>query len=105
MGIAGLFPGSETLSEFWDNIRAGIDSTTEVPEGRWLIEPDQAFDPRVGLPDHVYSKRGGFVPRRHFDPGDLVIAGIPAANLDPVFQLALHVARAAWRDARTERRR
>ena len=70
---------------------------------RWLIDPDQAFDPRIGLTDHVYSTRGGFVPRDRFDPGDLMIDGIPAAGLDPVFQLALHVGQAAWRDAKTDR--
>ncbi len=103
VGVAGLFPGSETLAEFWDNISRGVDSTTEVPEGRWLIDPADAFDPRVGLADHVYSTRGGFVSRERFDPGGLEIDGIRASDLDPVFQLALHVARAAWRDARTDR--
>ena len=102
VGIAGLFPGSETLAEFWDNICRGVDSTTEVPEGRWLLDPAEAFDPRIGLPDHVYSTRGGFVPRERFDPAGLEIEGIPAAELDPVFQLALKVAQAAWRDARTD---
>ena len=102
VGIAGLFPGSATLEEFWDNIRAGVDSTSEVPEGRWLLDAARAFDPRIGVPDHVYSTRGGYIPRELFDPGDLTIDGIRAAELDPVFQLALHVGRAAWRDARTE---
>ena len=99
VGIAGLFPGSETLEEFWDNICRGVDSTSEVPDGRWLIDPAEAFDSRIGQADHVYSTRGGFVPRERFDPGSLEVAGIPVAELDPVFQLALHVARAAWRDA------
>jgi acyl transferase domain-containing protein/3-hydroxymyristoyl/3-hydroxydecanoyl-(acyl carrier protein) dehydratase len=103
VGIAGLFPGSETLGEFWDNICAGVDSTSDVRGGRWLIDPDRAFDPRIGLPDHVYSRRGGYVPTDRFDPGDLKIEGIPAAGLDPVFQLALHVGQAAWRDAKTDR--
>ena len=104
VGIAGLFPGSEALAEFWHNIRAGVDSTSEVPQGRWLIDPDRAFDPRIGLADHVYSTRGGFVSRERFDPGDLKIEGIPAAELDPVFQLALHVGQAACQgDAKTDR--
>ena len=103
VGIAGLFPGSETLAEFWDNICAGVDSTSEVPSGRWLIDPERAFDPLIGNADHVYLTRGGFVPRDRFDPGELTIDGIPAARLDPVFQLALHVGRAAWRNAKTDR--
>ena len=103
VGIAGLFPGSATLEQFWNNIKAGVDSTSEVPVGRWLLDRAAAFDPRIGHADHVYSSRGGFVPRELFDPGDLELGGVKAAALDPVFQLALHVGRAAWRDARTDR--
>jgi acyl transferase domain-containing protein/3-hydroxymyristoyl/3-hydroxydecanoyl-(acyl carrier protein) dehydratase len=103
VGIAGLFPGSDTLEGFWNNICQGVDSTTEVPPGRWLIEPAEAFNSRIGRADCVYSTRGGFVPSERFDPGDLAIEGISVSTLDPVFQLALHVARAAWGDARTER--
>ena len=103
VGIAGLFPGGATLEEFWDNIRRGVDSTSEVPDGRWLIEPAEAYDSRIAQADCVYSTRGGFVPPARFDPGDLRIDGIAVSTLDPVFQLALHVARAAWADAKTER--
>jgi acyl transferase domain-containing protein/3-hydroxymyristoyl/3-hydroxydecanoyl-(acyl carrier protein) dehydratase len=103
VGIAGLFPGSDTLEGFWDNICRGVDSTSDVPVGRWLIDPAEALDSRIGRADCVYSTRGGFVPSERFDPGDQKIEGIPVSALDPVFQLTLHVARAAWRDARTER--
>ncbi len=103
VGFAGLFPGSATLEEFWDNIRNGVDSTSEVPAGRWQIDPAEAFDSRIAQADRVYSTRGGFVPSERFDPGDLKIDGIAVSTLDPVFQLALHVARAAWADAVTDR--
>ena len=103
VGIAGLFPGGATLEEFWDNIRQGVDSTSEVPGGRWLIDPAEAFDPRIARADCVYSTRGGFVPSERFHPGDLEIDGIAVSTLDPVFQLSLHVRGAAWADARTER--
>ena len=36
-------------------------------------------------------------------PAASTIDGISVSRLDPVFQLALHVARAAWSDARTDR--
>ena len=72
MGIAGLFPGSETLAEFWDNICRGVDSTSEVPDGPLADRSrPRRSTPRIGLADHVYSTRGGFVPRERFDPGDL----------------------------------
>ena len=67
VGIAGLFPGSETLAEFWDNIRAGR-RFDERSACRPLADRSrsEAFDPRIGLADHVYSTRGGFVPTRTF---------------------------------------
>ena len=61
VGIAGLFPGSETLEEFWDNICRWRRFDERGAAGRWLIDPAEAFDPRVGQADHVYSTRGGFV--------------------------------------------
>jgi acyl transferase domain-containing protein/3-hydroxymyristoyl/3-hydroxydecanoyl-(acyl carrier protein) dehydratase len=104
VGIGGLFSGAETLDQFWANVRDGIDSTSDVPPDRWLISPERAFDSRIAMEDRVYSIRGGFV-----------VAPTPLATqcqdiepslmerLDPVFHLALHVAREAWDDAQTER--
>ena len=98
----GPFSGAENLDQFWANVRGGIDATGDVPPGRWLIDPERAFDPRVAVADHVYSLRGGFIAaasrrreRTRHRPGSL-------ERLDPVFHLALHVARQAWDDARTE---
>lgn len=39
IGMAGRFPGSNTLEDFWDNLAAGADCITEVPASRW--NPDQ----------------------------------------------------------------
>jgi acyl transferase domain-containing protein/3-hydroxymyristoyl/3-hydroxydecanoyl-(acyl carrier protein) dehydratase len=102
VGIGGLFPGSESLEQFWSNIRCSVDSTTDIPAGRWLIGPDEAFDPRIALEDHVYLKRGGFVNRPHLDPEGFDLDGSILERLDPLFRLSLYVAREAWRDARTD---
>ncbi|MGE3819739.1 MAG: beta-ketoacyl synthase N-terminal-like domain-containing protein, partial [Isosphaeraceae bacterium] len=47
--------------------------------------------------------RGGFISGFHFDTEGLDLDPSLADRLDPMFQLALHVGRAARRDARTER--
>ena len=103
VGIGGLFPGAETLDQFWANVRDGVDSTSDVPPGRWLVAPERAFDPRVAVPDRVYSLRGGFVARPKLDPQGLDLDRSLLERLDPLFHLALHVARQAWSDARTDR--
>ncbi len=108
VGIGGLFPGADTLEQFWANVRDCVDATSDVPPARWLIDPAQAFNPRIALLDHVYSRRGGFVNRPRLDPAGLDLDGLLLERLDPLFHLALFAAREAWKDARTtdvERRR
>lgn len=35
VGMAVYFPGANSLESYWHNIVNGVDSITEVPEGRW----------------------------------------------------------------------
>jgi acyl transferase domain-containing protein len=104
VGIGGLFPGSETLEGFWANVLESVDATSDVPAGRWLIDPAQAFDPRIALADHVHSIRGGFVttPTVVLDGLDLDLDRSLLDRLVPLFHLALHVARQALCDAQTD---
>jgi acyl transferase domain-containing protein/3-hydroxymyristoyl/3-hydroxydecanoyl-(acyl carrier protein) dehydratase len=102
VGIGGLFPGAETLEQFWANVREGIDSTSDVPPGRWLVEPERAFDPRVAEADRVYSIRGGFIERPVLDRQRLDLDPALLDRLDPVFHLAIQVAQQAWSDAQTD---
>ena len=88
VGIGGIFPGAPDLERFWANIAGAIDATREVPPGRWAIDPKEAFDPRVGQPDRVYSTRGGFVEDFRLDPEGLDLEPGLLDRLDPMFQLA-----------------
>jgi acyl transferase domain-containing protein/3-hydroxymyristoyl/3-hydroxydecanoyl-(acyl carrier protein) dehydratase len=103
VGFGGLFPGAKTLDGFWSNIAGAVDSTTEVPPGRWLIDPATASDPRVALVDHVHSIRGGFVETPAVDTSELAIDAALLDRLDPVFRLAIHAASEAWRNALTRK--
>ena len=33
----------------------------DVPPGRWMLDPDEVFDPAIAAPDRVYSRRGCFL--------------------------------------------
>lgn len=101
VGIGGVFPGAPDPDRFWANVAAGVDSTTGVPPGRWALDPADAFDPRVATPDRVYATRGGFVDPFRLDPEGLDLDPDQLDRLDPVFHLALHAGRQAWRDAVT----
>ncbi|WP_422924393.1 beta-ketoacyl synthase N-terminal-like domain-containing protein [Singulisphaera sp. PoT] len=100
IGIGGIFPGAPDLERFWSNVAGGVDSTREVPAGRWLLDADDAYDPRVGLADHVYSTRGGFIEDFAFDADGLDIDPDFLDRLDPSVLLGLHAGHQAWRDAK-----
>src|SRR6185437_15363389 len=102
VGIGGIFPGSADPDRFWANIAAGVDATRDVPEGRWAIAASEALDPRFGQPDQVYSTRGGFIEDFRLDPEGLDLDPGLIERLDPMFQIAMHAGRQAWRDASTE---
>ena len=102
VGIGGIFPQAPTLEQFWANIQAGIDTAREVPPGRWILANADAFDPRPGTPDRVYSLRGCFVEGFQLDPEGLQLDPSLLEQLDPMYHLALHAGRQAWRDARTD---
>jgi acyl transferase domain-containing protein/3-hydroxymyristoyl/3-hydroxydecanoyl-(acyl carrier protein) dehydratase len=103
VGIGGIFPGAPDLEQFWANITAAHDATRDVPPGRWPIATEDVLDPRVGQADKVYSMRGGFIEDFRLDPEGLDLDRGLLDRLDPMFRLALHAGRQAWRDAVTER--
>jgi acyl transferase domain-containing protein/3-hydroxymyristoyl/3-hydroxydecanoyl-(acyl carrier protein) dehydratase len=102
VGAGGAFPSAgpgpaATPAVLWDYVLAGVDAARDVPPGRWLLDPDEAFAPGVGLPDRVYSRRGCFVDPFPFDPAGLDIPAALAAQLDPLFHLTLEAGRQAFR--------
>ncbi len=101
VSAAGLFPGSHTLDEFWDNIVAGRNCSSEVPTGRWLMPASEEFDPEVGKYDHVYSTRGYFLPGVPLDTNGLAVDSELLQHLDVSVHLAIHIARQAWDTAIT----
>src|SRR5262245_29684688 len=103
VGIGGLFAASESPEQLWANVLAGTDATGEVPDSRWPVEPHSIHDPRIALPDHIITTRGGFVDAPRFDPAGMGLESAVLERLDPAFHLALAAASQAWRDARTER--
>ena len=68
VGCGGIFPGAPELESFWRNIEVGRDAARDVPPGRWLLDPDDAYDAEIGKKDHVYSKRACFVEDFKLDP-------------------------------------
>ena len=100
VGVGGIFPGAPDLNTFWNNIARGIDAGRHVPPDRWYLRPELAVDPEGPKPDRVYSDWGCFIEGFQFDPAGLNFDPRILDQLDPLFHLGLHAARAAFHDAR-----
>ncbi len=97
IGMAGMFAKSSDLKEYWRLLSRAEDGITEVPPTHWSTEDFFNDDPNK--PDHVYCKRGGFLPGISFDPTEF---GIPPSSLeatDTSQLLGLVAARRALHDA------
>ncbi|WP_300465320.1 type I polyketide synthase [Desulfobacula sp.] len=98
IGMGCIFPKSRNLKEYWHLLFNGIDAIEEIPDQtHWKI--NDYFDPDPSTPDHIYCKRGGFLPTVTFDP---LSYGIPPNNLeatDTSQLLGLEVAKMALEDA------
>ena len=77
VGMAGMFAKSADLKEYWRLLSRAEDGITEVPATHWSAEDFFNEDPKT--PDHVYCKRGGFLPGISFDPAEF---GIPPSSLE-----------------------
>ncbi|MFJ9710065.1 beta-ketoacyl synthase N-terminal-like domain-containing protein [Streptomyces sp. NPDC101234] len=106
VGMAVLLPGAAGLDAYWRNLRDGVDSIGEVPDGRWdadYYRPGSATGPAV--PDQVYCRRGGFVDG--LAEVEVTRYGIMPNSVDgtePDQLIALDVAAAAIADAGGEDR-
>jgi len=104
VGIGGIFPDAPELTKFWENISLARSAAREVPDGRWQISADTAFDAEAGKPDHVYSRRGCFIDAIPplSELSGLAIDPETASGLDPLFHLLLHAGKRAFDSAVTK---
>ena len=77
IGMGCLFPKSLDLKDYWQLLYHGKDAIIDIPESHW--SPSEYFDDDPRSPDHVYCKRGGFLPPISFDPSEF---GIPPSALE-----------------------
>ena len=59
VGVGAIMPDAIDLNAFWNNIKNGRYSISDVPKGRW--DPDLYYDPDPKAPDKTYSRIGGWV--------------------------------------------
>ncbi|MEW6730187.1 MAG: SDR family NAD(P)-dependent oxidoreductase [Acidobacteriota bacterium] len=98
VGMSCRFPGAESVEQFWQLLRNGIDAIQEVPSWRWDI--DTFYDPDPLAPGKMNTRWGGFVERLdQFDPYFFGISPREAAHMDPQQRLMLKIAWEALENA------
>ena len=66
VGVGAVLPDAPDATTYWENLKAGKYSITEVPADRW--DPSLYFDPDPKAPDKTYSTIGGWVREANFSP-------------------------------------
>ncbi|OIB02943.1 mixed polyketide synthase/non-ribosomal peptide synthetase [Paenibacillus sp. LC231] len=101
IGISGRYPSARNLNEYWENLKAGRDCITEIPDDRWPME--DFFDPdpqEAAAKGKSYSKWGGFLEGfADFDPLFFNISPREAMMMDPQERLFIESCWEALEDA------
>ncbi|WP_343997005.1 SDR family NAD(P)-dependent oxidoreductase, partial [Ideonella azotifigens] len=98
IGMACRFPGAENYAQFWENLRQGLSSVSEIPAGRW--DRDAFYSADAQEKNKSISKWGGFIEGvESFDADFFGVSTREAAVMDPQQRLMLEQAWTCIEDA------
>ncbi len=99
VGLGAIKPGAPDAATFWNNLKSGTYSITDVPPERW--DPALYFDEDHSVPDKTYSKIGGWVREYPWDPirWKLPVPPKVADQMDDGQRWAISAARSALIEA------
>jgi len=98
VGVGAILPDAPDATTFWENVKAGRYSISDVPADRW--DPECYYDADPNAPDKTYSKIGGWVREYTWDPmkWKLPIPPRVASGMDLAQQWAVACTREALED-------
>ncbi len=91
VGYAARFPGAADVDKFWDVLREGRDTVSEIPSDRWDVE--EFYDPDPDARGKMVTRRAGFVEDiSGFDAPFFGVSTREAVFMDPQHRLLLETA-------------
>lgn len=97
IGINGIFPGANNITEFWNNLKQGICSISDIPKDRWDMEEYFSAEPSL---EKTYGRLGGFIDNPYkFDNQFFGISPREAETMDPQQRLFLQTVWGLLEDA------
>ncbi len=94
VGMAGIFPGSNDINQFWQNIISKYNAVGPIPEERWIIPPNKVLQ-KAPAPDKAFSLNAGLIRDFKFDASGYHSDGKLLRSLDPMHQIVLHTGKTA----------
>ncbi len=101
VSMGGALPTGLDLDSLWRGVVNAVDAAKEPPDGRWVLDPDLAYDEERGRTDRVYSRRACFVDEPTLDLDGVALERELVERLDPSVRLALAAGLQAWRGGQT----
>ncbi|MFC1668617.1 SDR family NAD(P)-dependent oxidoreductase, partial [Chlamydiota bacterium] len=90
IGMAGRFPGSQNIEDYWQNLKRGKNLISEIPPERFFI--DDYFTNEQGVINKTYSRVGGFLNDvAGFGATFFNIKDDEAINMDPQQRIFLEI--------------
>jgi acyl transferase domain-containing protein len=98
VGLGGILPDAPDAGQFWENIRSGRYSISDVDADRW--DPALYYSDDRKEPDKTYSKIGGWVREWDWKPfaWKLPIPPKVASAMDDTQRWAINITRAVLED-------
>jgi acyl transferase domain-containing protein/NAD(P)H-dependent flavin oxidoreductase YrpB (nitropropane dioxygenase family) len=97
VGLSCFYPGSTSLTQYWENVLNKTNAVIEIPPTHWDWRPYYDPDPRAR--DKMVSKWGGFMSDIVFDPLKYGITPKSIPNIEPLQLLLLEAVNQALADA------
>jgi malonyl CoA-acyl carrier protein transacylase len=98
VGLGAILPDAPDAGQFWENIKSGRYSISDVDAGRW--DPDLYYDADPKAPDKTYSRIGGWVREWDWKPFDwkLPIPPRVASAMDEAQRWGINITRSVLED-------